>query len=292
MNELIIIHFIGLALFSTAVPNDPGVRVLLPRVVHQHTATGTTQTGTGGGIIIESTATGGVEPHATFIVYDADDLYRDEGLWPSLELPAHMIRTGTANPERYRYVSLGDGDRVAFHTNVRENTKPTIPSLPKPSCGTAIDPTNAAAIVHIPQGVLSTCGAAVSGSTGSRRRFDTTLKLKRNAQYGLVILAKSRDGYTSKALSLSGTKPVYIVNIPKSMLTTPTYTTSGAEHFLAYYDLLRQNTATCGEQAFKSPSTATSTRCPVTDLALTGEAGALQIAGMIVDSNCSNSTWP
>lgn len=289
MKELII-HFIGLALFSTAVPNDPGIRVLLPRVVHQHTTTATTQPTEGGEIIVNPDTTNEVEPHETLIVYDASD-FREEILWTSLELPAHLIRAGTTNPARYRYVPLGDGERVSFHTNVSDNPRVSIPSLPKPSCGTGIDPANAAAIVHIPQGVLSTCAAVVSGS---RKRYDTTLTLKRDTreQYGLVIVAKSRDG-TSKVLSLTGTKPVYVVNIPASMLNPSTSTTSGgAQHFLAYYDLVRLDTARCGEQSFKSPSTATTTRCPVTDLAMTGESGAVQISGMIVDSNCSNSTWP
>jgi hypothetical protein len=302
MNELIAtIHFIGLALFSTQVPNAPGLNVLLPRVEsHQHAIVKTlepvaiaTEPGTivpePGTIVTDpvpivtaTPATTEVEPHQAFIIYDQRDFVEEVG-WSPADVPAHMIRPGTVNPPRYRFVRL-TGERVRFHVDGKNVAVGNVPlPLPRPKCADAILDGRVAAVVSIPNGELGTCAALF----GSERRYDTQLKL-RNKKL-IVITAESNN--VIKALTLRGTATVYVANLPEEMLASGTWQSSGAAHYLAYYNLIKTS---CAEQGL-TKLTASISACANMPLSITGEKqtkATAVVAETIVDSECSNSAWP
>jgi len=278
MKELIAtIHFIGLALFSSQVPNVPGLHVLVPRVEsHVHEEIQLTDD-------VDFLQAKTVEPHQAFIIYDQNDFLTEIG-WTSESLPAHLTRTNVSEPPRYRFVRLS-GELVKFHTDGRNATVQNVSlPLPRPKCGAGIAEADVAATISIPVGQLGTCAAHFTSTR--ERRFDTQLKLK---NYGELIIT-AQAGSVLKALTLRGGATAYVANIPEEMLSDPAWQASGAKHFIAYYDLI---TTKCPEQGLTPPTT-TVKSCPVSALALTAEVlkPPTNLAQAITDSGCSNSAWP
>lgn len=286
MNELIAtIHFIGLALFSTQVPDAPGLHVLLPRVEsHQHEAPqAETIDGTTEEVTITTEETRVVEPHQAFIIYDQRDFVEEIG-WTPEDVPAHLIRQDTTNPPQYKFVRL-TGEQVKFHADGGNATISDLRlPLPRPKCGDGILNGSVAAVVDIPKGELATC-AAVFG--GSERRYDTQLKL-RNSK--LIVITAAANGVI-KALTLKGSAIVYIANLPAEMLSSGDWESSGAAHYLAYYNLIKTS---CAEQGLTAPKTTSIGSCTSTPLSITGDkpSKTVTLNASIVDSECSNSAYP
>lgn len=302
MKELIAtIHFIGLALFSTQVPNEDGLRVLLPRIEHRQAAANKTTTTTTNTTTATTTTLNkqvltrdplndhisikAVESHNAYIIFEEDDLLQEIG-WKSDAVPAHMIKESDP-PVRYRLVRL-NGERVTFLANGVNPPAAAAPAeLPKPKCGTAVSRVSlrtVTAMVSIPEGYLNTC--AVQFDEPAETRVDTELKLNNK---GLITVWATVFGET-RALILKGDARVFVANVPYGMIFDPDYAKHGASHYHAYYDLLKTS-GQCPHGLEHAPVSIRS--CPMTSFRLAGDVrGFKNNLNEAINSDCSNSTWP
>jgi hypothetical protein len=264
-----VIHFIGICLFSTQPPNQPGVHVILPRIVAQSAnptdriarndfqevrtpakpaaaPSALTQVPT----ILHPTGPD-VEPHIAFIAFPTTSVMSEVG-WHAVPLPQ-------ANPEGLSYIELR-GEHVRFHTlNGLNDPVPTGVSLPLPkvrnSCNaTSLTPafqpngnagyTGASGVIEIVDGKLSACSATVTDTTSGQpvvsNRVDTQLTMTFNG----AIVIRTTDG--SKVLVLSGATPIYVANVPVPWPATFTHASNSLPHYLAYYRMTNNpNPSSC-----------------------------------------------
>src|SRR5882757_3262711 len=105
----IIVHFVGIALFSNQVPNDCGLKVILPRIVH---AAPKVATAANKGPSATSSASSHVENHQAVLVFRTDS-YVPGSSWGK---PTPLTKPD-ARGVKYEYVKL-DGDRVRFDSGI------------------------------------------------------------------------------------------------------------------------------------------------------------------------------
>ena len=300
MKELLVatIHFVGLALFSSQVPGEQGLRVVLPSLEQHQThhaeaapapaptrGLTTTKMLTSDNMTQLETLT--IEPHVAAIVYD-ERAFREQTGWPSEPVPAKMVIPSTAGTTPvYRMVRL-NGERVTFDA---QGSNPAVAgnadlALPKLACGndlTFAQKFRYAAMFAIPGGKLSTCVIP------NRDRYDTQLTLQNDGALTIRAVTEGPKPVT-KTLVLSGNATVYVVNVPLSAMGDQDGTGT-TRHYLAYYDLLRKSNPNC-PTALKPPPVAVRD-CPSSSLQIANgvpQPGAL--GGVAVSAECSNSTWP
>jgi hypothetical protein len=291
MDTTAIIQFIGIVLFSAAIPQDPGVHAILPRIEAQTHAEHYVNPGDAKQDAQMSAM--GVQEHVAVILYrDEDVISRGKG-WR---------RTGSLK-NGWEFVEL-DGEQVQFLTNT-ENAQPTIPGdipravMPTSRCLlSSIKPVGfkdefqgpdykgAVAVVDIPSGKLSACAARTRDESN---RVDTTLLL--NTDGVLFIAAKKSADAKAKTLALDGDAIVYVANVPPHYLFTgiaepPT----GEAHSEAYRAMLdtpchdgpESGTAAaiCDLSAINTAWKVAQAKPPSPDLL------------KIIDAGCSNTQWP
>jgi hypothetical protein len=262
-----VIHFIGICLFSTQPPNQPGVHVILPRIVAQganhneqvasmnfqkvRTVTNPSANAArrpGVGVPVPATMPD-VETHIAFIAFPTNSVMSEIG-WHAVPLPQ-------ANPEGLSYIEL-HGEHVRFHTlNGLNDPVPSGITLPLPkvknSCnatnlGQAFQPntgyTGAAGVVEIVDGTLSACSAKVtSTSTGQTVVFDRA-DAELTMKYNGAIVIRTSDG--AKVLVLSGARPIYVANVPVPWPATFSHSSNSLPHYLAYYRMTNNpNPSSC-----------------------------------------------
>ena len=280
MDKIAIIHFIGLALFSTQVPGNEGaLRVLLPRIEqHQSATTNHTMTSSGTGTTMRR-----IESHVAAIIYKESDLLQEIG-WDTEPLPSHMLAPNAA-PATYRLARL-DGERLTFMaTSDNAAAQPSQLRLPKPSCGMRLARKfDVAASVAIPAGTLESC------KDRDRSRYDTRLSLKNKSV--ITLWAESddvREGPT-KALIFNGDATVYVVNIPAATISDmPAGESMTTAHYLAYYTLLRSRTDRNCERTLVNPPDDLTACAPLPFLVTPPAPEGVMF---LVNSECSNTAWP
>ncbi|HEX6086585.1 MAG TPA: hypothetical protein VF266_18795 [Thermoanaerobaculia bacterium] len=277
MDKIALIHFIGLALFSTQVPGNEGaLRVLLPRIEQHQSITNHTMTSAGDGTTMRR-----IESHVAAVIYRESDMLQEIG-WESEAVPEHMLVPTTGAPVPYRMARL-DGERLTFlATGDNAAAQPSQLRLPKPTCGTRLSRRiDVAATVSIPAGTLASCRDA------DRNRYDTRLSLKNRSV--ITLWAESEDAPT-KALVLDGNATVYVVNIPTATVdagaTSESMTTA---HYLAYYTLLRSRPDRNCVRELVDPA-GTPSICAPLPFAVTPPAPEGTMA--LVNEECSNTAWP
>ena len=293
-----IIQFIGIVLFSSAVPNDPGVHAILPRIDHAtHLVYGNQPLNPGDAIRPPATdeAPAGVEDHVAVILFRKQDVLARAGTWK---------KTGELRSD-WQFVEL-DGEQVQFLTN-GANGVPEIPAdLPRAASSpteclvNAENPVGlkddfhgpeypgAAAVVDIPFGMLDVCAKKTADDPDSLLRVDTTLLMKTEGV--LVIAARKTTETTARTITLDGDALVYVANVPPHYVFTGTYgATESDPHWQAYNEMLDT----------PCPSEPSSPRvAEACDLSAINEAWKTAQSEpptpvlMMVDSECSNSQWP
>lgn len=274
------IYFIGLALFSTAVPREEGaLRVLLPQIEEHRSTRHRSMTSSGG--IADRT----IESHISAVIVKETDLLQEIG-WETEPVPGHILLPGTTTA--YRMVRL-EGERLTFLPSA-ENGPLNLTQLvlPKPACATRIaQRTEVTAIVNVPAGTVSSCRTVADG------RYDTAIRLQNGVVMTLWAEADDAHGSHAKALVVRGNATVYVLNVPASIFTTlesPLTTT----HYLAYYDLLRTRQQSCARRLV-APLQWVSACNPVpfaTRQQATGQQETAPIMRMVGDPDCTNTAWP
>jgi hypothetical protein len=248
----VIIFFVGLTMWSDQIPNDCGVKAILPRV-HTTMTPGAT-------VPIH------VQDHVAAIIFHADSFVSQEG-WDEVKtLPAGTTTptppggtTPTPPAGVFKYVVL-DGDPVRFVTNgdtsgpvdlsglTVPGLKALCPARQRLTAGYKTPYYDAAAVVFLPAGTLRTCLSVPEGSDG---RLDTQLDLKTTGN--LVIDASTmlhRKKLHLKPRPDGGPIEVMIANVP-----APYYhgdhtirakgAADGMSHENAYYAMGEPGTGSC-----------------------------------------------
>ena len=298
MDTTAIIQFIGIVLFSSAVPADPGVHAIVPRIdqaTHHHQQKEQKDQLNIGDV--KSMASGyeeleGVENHVAVLLFRKRDVIGTAGTWK---------RTGELRSD-WQFVQL-DGEQVQFLTN-GVNDAPAVPaSLPRIEGGDCLvqaeattgfkdafqapDYAGAAAVIDIPLGTLAVCGKK-SAHSDSVIRVDTTLAMKNEGV--LVIAARRASDGTAKTITLHGGALVYVANVPPRYVFEGTYDPMTSDsHWEAYHEMI------------DTPCPSRPQMPPVAEACdLSGLSEAWRIAQndpptlvlMMVGSECSNTQWP
>ena len=221
----VIIFFVGLTLWSEQLPNDCGVKAILPRVV-QTISTGTMPS--------ESH----LEDHKAALIFRRESLVSQTG-WEEVKTLPKRNPDSTTEPV-YQYVSL-DGDSVRFLTNGAANDPPSMTGMRLPKlrqfCPAMLNlganfrgPSypGAAAVVSLPAGAIRACLSVPGESQG---RLDTRLDLKTN---GNLVVASIMAGKV-RELRLKPRedgRPIELIvaNVPESYYERLTTDGERAEH--------------------------------------------------------------
>jgi hypothetical protein len=280
----IIVHFVGIALFSSQVPNDCGLKVILPKVVY--TAPKTAQA---------VKKTNHVEDHAAVLIFRTDSYVPGSSWGKPIPLPKTKGQTVS-----YEYVKL-DGDRVRFDSGIDNQgldfDRPQLPPLVAlcPAM-TTLDrrfqpPYNgAAAVFDLPQGAVKACIADA--------RIDTEVKF--NGDKTFVISASTmRKTKELRLKPIGGKIELIVANVPvnclKNGVCSPPSTTAmdGMSHVHAYYGMVSQNTS-CNKTIADWIATTTDIPTEHCSIVLPAAAGGPVPQGHVemTDLECSNSRYP
>jgi hypothetical protein len=259
-----IVKFVGLCAFTDRLPNAPGMHAVLPRI-----ADGS-----------------GIEQHVAILAYHGKACAK-------APCPGVTLR----GVPGYRYIPL-DGGRVHFQVN-GENPEPTAASLPPlphlATCcpnmgklsGAFRGPSyeGAAAIVDIPAGTLTSCGAQIAGMDASHKRIDTTLSLQSTGK--TIVVSIVRNDAETTTLTLRADAAIIIANLPKPWVAGHRldYHMTGTPHYQAYYGMGSGDGSACNSLENCSPI-----------VPLCVDQAFLKTDGLIdpftASSECSNSQWP
>lgn len=278
-----IIQFIGIVLFSSQIPNDPGVHAIVPRIEHEahvHLSYGDANTK-------PKTNVSGVEDHAAVIIYRRRDRLHKVGGWKA---------DGGLRSD-WEYVRL-DGEHVQFLTN-GANAAPKIPTdLPRvaasTSCLAAAQQPNllpsfqspykgAAGVIDIPSGRLDVCAANTRSVT---ERVDTRLLINTE---GVLVIAATKAGERAKTIALDGDAVVYVANVPPYYLFTGVEKPAvGDPHYEAYNAMLDSPCAGRPEGTFVPDS------CDLTAISTSYMTARKEPPAdfKMINSECSNTQWP
>jgi len=274
MNEMIAtIQFVGLCLFTTAVPPHDRMNVLLPR-------SEASQPSRQSWLPWRRKAAPAIEEHSAVIVFRDEDAQAEIG-WTSQDFTPDAA---------FQYVRLS-GETVTFHTtgpNVaipQERLK--LPEM-KACCNMMAkqripETRRAAAIVKIDRGSLSTCTVEPTAEDPISERADTRLAIRNSGS--LVIWATARG--QTKALVLKGDAKVFISNLPTRMMTDGIVVAAhhhGLPHYEAYYSLLKHDRNCSLKRGLIYPEVLAA--CATKTLRFHYDSKE------VVSSECSNSQWP
>lgn len=249
----VVIHFIGLVLFSTQVSNDPGLHAILPTITHDFNPSSILNPPTQVAAAPSSSASPSaapasfathIEPHVALLVFREDIVVNDSQWYASPIVSRFPEATELAS---YKYVQL-TGEHVTFIVNAPNNLAAGLPAnMPRlPTCGTTGELTSsyqwpysqAAAVVDIPEGTLSVCKKAELAG-----RIDTRLML--NTTGTLTVVATKSGIVKTLVLNTTNNPTIYLANVPppRGEGLAPAGVRSG--HYLAYYRMIGKETSTC-----------------------------------------------
>jgi hypothetical protein len=254
----VVIHFIGIVLFTTSVLNDPGVHAILPAIQQEFasatindlpkevTSAGTSSATPGATISdlpkqVASAKTSTsvtthahvsteIEPHVALLIF-REDIVANDSQWPASSFPK------AAQLSPYKYVQL-TGEHVTFIVDSPKNgTAGVPPDLPRLadaasaalSSGYQWPYAKAAAVVDIPEGGLSACDPGGG-------RIDTTLLL--NTTGTLTVVAAKSGVVKTLVLKTNSNPTIYLANVPMPRGNGPHTGATGERHYLAYYRML------------------------------------------------------
>lgn len=282
MDTTAIIQFIGIVLFTSSVPNDPGIHAILPRIGHEVRVSP-------GDVHMHPEPVEGVENHVAAILYRDADVLTDSGTWAG----RRNLKNG------WKFVIL-DGEQVQFLTNGNNGTPPGIPAeipmaaSPSASCLTAASATRptlrdafqspnykgASAVVDIPFGKLDVCAT-------NSNRVDTSLLMQTDGV--LFIAAKKTTELVAKTIALKGDAVVYVVNVPPHhLLTGIEQPAAGEPHLNAYIAMLDTPCPSRPEPPAVSKVCSLSALREAYRMARVDPPTELKL----INSECSNTQWP
>jgi hypothetical protein len=312
----VVIHFIGLVLFSAHVSNDPGLHAILPDV-KQKFFTAPVIGDLPKTIAAEPASAGhdtahpplstanpnpsdahvnfapNIESHITLLIFH-EDLVADDSQWPTSTIISRFPHAETLTS--YKYVKL-TGEHITFIAGAPNDSPVALPenlphlSLSCPTTGLTSGYqwpySKAAAVVDIPEGTLSTCYSSVAPG-----RIDTKLTL--NTTGTLTVVAEKSGAVKTLVLNTLNNRTIYLVNVPPPRVKGSAEAESGSSHFYAYYSMIGKDlTSTC----IHSPSASANMRVvgcdPVFFAPGSTDSDDREVPPMFsANAECSNTQWP
>jgi hypothetical protein len=317
------IHFVGLALFSQMVPNDCGLKVILPQVAYSDPSTqiampmqmqsvaprGVAVKPQGGNPIATGTGISGpigqahhVEDHVALLVFPA------AGYLPTSNWGAPTALPGDSS---YLYVKL-DGERIRFDagnpsqglvTNLKlPQLKGYCPTLTSLNARFQPPYQGAAAVFDLPQGRVGGCNVA-------GKRIDTEVALD-SSGFLTISASTTRVRKELRLRPVAGSLNLIVANVPVSCLTpagcaypNPS-ALNGVSHVHAYYAMGDGSSASCTSVSdWISNNGALVAHNPCAMSTLPRAAGGISLPDGILKTGvppttqgdnfeCSNSAWP
>lgn len=252
----VIIHFIGLVLFSSEVTNDPGLHAILPGIHHtvanptlrhehrMHTVSTSPRTKVSS---TTSTSLSGdsanIEPHMALLIFPSGIRDQTKSDWMAAPLPSVIPALAG-----YEYVPL-EGEHITFIADAPGNgaaqMPANMPKLPRANRG-ALKPeyqwpyARAAAVVDIPEGTLEMCKPPETVASG---RIDTQLILQTTGK--LTIVAVKAGAVKTLVIDTSRSPRIYVANVPPPRLQGAPTTVSDLHlrdpHHYAYFRMIGEN---------------------------------------------------
>jgi hypothetical protein len=306
METHVVILFVGLTLWSQQIPNDCGVKAILPRVEH------TTHAGSAHGLATSPSPVSllPVQKHRAAIVFPRYSFRSQNGWGAPTELPEQNL---TDESEKLLFVPL-DGDSLRFDTNGAANVPANLTGMrlarvqeqlcpAKNTLRAEFQPphySGAAAVVALPEGTLQACLSVPAESLG---RLDTRVAMK------TIDTLRIFGGTMSNQKELclqprSAGQPIQlmIVNVPESFFegTPPAPEADGVSHMNVYLDMAEPGGSACTVSLRQwwdqldpdgiplcSPAASLSARG-----ALTVPDVMLRVGTSGANFECSNTQWP
>lgn len=324
MDTTATIFFVGLTVFSNQIPNDCGVKAILPRVVYtsplhheRYKISGQPQeviAQAGGPSRRFGTAIPvpigdykHVEDHSAVLVFPTTS-YHPTSNWGTPE----VIKNKDGTPTPYSFVRL-EGDLVRFPSN--STTATSLAGVTLPSLGGMVCPakmqslkaeylppyTGAAAVFELPQGTITSC---MSTTSHGMDRLDTKLEL---TSPGAIFTVSASTMKTRKELRLKATNgqvELLVANVPLRYLNGDTSeiestALNGMEHDHAYYAMGSSATGSCSMNLKQWYETMKNNNqlgniqpCNLTGPYWKTTGGGGLPSPMAASFECSNTQWP
>lgn len=302
----VFVFFVGLALWSEEVPNDCGVKAILPRV--EHTTCGENVHHPAASPSPVSLLP--IQNHQAAIVFPGYSFVRESSLlaqngWGApQELPG---QDSAEDDEKLLFVKL-DGESVRFLTNGATNAPADLTGLKlahvreqlcpaRSTLGPEYQPPykGAAAVVALPGGTVQACLSVPDESVG---RLDTRVNMKTNGTLDI-------SGGNEKKLRLKPRSPgepiqLMIVNLPESFFEGTPATSGGISHMNVYLAMAEPSAAACTLSLRQWWDQLDPAGIPLCNAApslvargTSPEPGAmLSVLASAANFECSNSMWP
>lgn len=312
----VVIHFIGLVLFSTQVSNDPGLHAILP-AIHAAPQTDThvppvpplvdvkhlaparaLEPSPGARAVAPASLSANIEPHVALLIFH-QDIVANDSQWPTSTILSKFPHAKAL--ASYRFVAL-TGEHITFIVDAPGNPRAKLPTnLPRFSCGTLRLTSGyqwpyaqAAAVVDIPEGRLWACEPRKIASG----RIDTRLVL--NTTGMLTVVAVKSGVLKTLVLKTTGKPTIYLANVPPPRIKGTNTAISGPPHFQAYWQMIgRGQINTCSGPPIVAKGAPPLLPCEPAFAAPVTSAGPGSMkeyldVGVIFSANaeCSNTQWP
>ncbi|HYI12456.1 MAG TPA: hypothetical protein VEK57_25610 [Thermoanaerobaculia bacterium] len=326
MDTNVVIFFVGLTVFSNSIPNDCGVKAILPSVVYTspfHTPNERhkisalpqqviAQAGLGrfgGATQVPLRDSRHVEDHEAVLVFSTAS-YHPTSSWGT---PQKIKKQdGTDTP--YSFVRL-EGDLVRFLSNSTAATSlagaklPALAGMVCPAKMQSLKPdylppyTGAAAVFELPQGTLTTC---LSTSSQGKDRLDTKLVLTSPGPYFTVSASTMRTRKELRLKAANGQVELLVANVPKRYLSGDTSVIAatalnGIHHDHAYFEMGSTGTGSCAmnlEQWYQVMKTQLGVVPPCSMTGPNWKTTPGEGPGKVLEAvaaasfECSNTQWP
>ena len=310
----VLIHVVGLSVLSSQIPNETGLKMILPRVVYFDPSGPALESHISianmGGVTapLRITQHRHVEDHAAILAFKTADRDPSSNWGPVNELK----NTG----KMYSYIRL-NGERVQFDLgySAAPGAFPSggvrLPKLPDLCNATQrlkaayLPPfySGVAALFDIPAGGVNACLAS------SQNRVDSEITLLANADL-VVYTGSGRARRQLRLKPTTGRIELIVGNVPVSCLNgqcvpPPAAAMNGITHEHAYFDMGAGDTSTCGTSIrdwfYSRPPAQRPGNCvmgTIPDAA--GGNGMLEVEApdggvhksVVYNFECSNSQWP
>lgn len=301
----VVILFVGLTLWSQQIPNDCGVKAILPRV--EHTACDGSAHGPAASPSPVSLLP--IQNHQAAIVFPKSSLLSQTGWGDPEELPGQNVAD---DGEKLLFIRL-NGDLVRFHTNEATNVPSNLDGMKLARVREQLCParttlrdeyqppySGAVAVVALPEGTLQACLSVPAESLG---RLDTRVVMNTIDTLGISGGTMSNKQKELRLQPRKAGEPIQlmIVNVPESFFQgTPVASDAAGSHMNVYLAMGEPGTAACAlslRQWWDQLDPDGIPLCsPATSLAATGAFpvpdAMLRVWTSGANFECSNSQWP
>jgi hypothetical protein len=300
----VVVFFVGLTTFSDGIPNDCGVKAILPRIQQQQTK--------------QAHVHARVEDHQAALIFETAS-YVGSTNWKKYDL---KVKKGE---KAFSYVLL-DRDRVRFITNGATNETANLGDIQLPRLPQICDATSklrrdfmppytgAAAVFDIPEGSLKAC-LSTARDKPAAKRLDTKIRLKTEDSF-VISASTMKQTKELRLKSKTGALNVAVANVPTRYLrgdysVRPETAADGMPHVHAYYGMGDGNISSCTrtlqdwwdtEQPdvepcdipvdFRGIGGTPSSRSQEAPFDVAGALPPKMLKGTIYNFECSNTKWP